>query len=332
MRNLFAILTLVVALVGCDKSHDENGGLNVSIDGAVTTTINVSVDETSSRAVAGEDSAVGVFENGILNSDDVTMRYIMQIFIDGEQATKYIEYSDYNSVAFNPELVPNRDYKFVVWADVVAKSSGATEFSNVDNHYNTGDLTNITLKGDWNAMDESRDAFTGFAEEDNFACDHNVNIKLTRPFAKLRIVATDMDKTAAIPVRGEVRYTTLSCAGFNAVTGTAIQGTSLSGTTHDYTIKTYADSSDDNYILFTDYIFALDDDTIDLMFMFYEDGVSYPILNKVFTAEDVEVKRNHITTIKGTFMTGDELVVGNEDITVTPWGDGGEVLIPGIVQ
>lgn len=331
MRKLIAILSLIVAFAGCDRQQDGFSDLNVNIDGAIKTTISVSVDETRSRAMAGVDSADGVFDNDVLNSDDVTMRYIMQIFIDGEQATKYIEYSDGESVAFNPELVPNRDYKFVVWADVVNKSNGATEFSNVDNHYNTGDLTNITLKGDWNAMDESRDAFTGFAEEDNFACDHNVNINLTRPFAKLRIVATDMGETTTIPMRGEVTYTTLSRAGFNAVAGTANQGTSLSGTTHDYTIKTYADSSDDNYILFTDYIFALDD-TVNLMFSFYEDGVSYPIMNKVFTVEDVEVRCNHITTIKGTFMTGDEVVVGNEDITVTPWGDGGEVLIPGIVQ
>ena len=327
MRKLLAIFILIATLVGCNKQQE---GLDVIVDGPVPTPISVAIDDT--RA-AGVDSAKSVFENGILGRDNVTMRYILQVYIDDQPAIRCVQYGDTKIMEFSPLLVPNRNYKFVVWADVVTKDSGVEDWSNVgDNHYNTTNLEKITLLGDWNAMDESRDAFTGFAEEDNFACDHNVNIKLTRPFAKLRIVATDMDKTTAIPVRGEVRYTTLSCAGFNAVTGTAIQGTSLSGTTHDYTIKTYADSSDDNYILFTDYIFALDDDTIDLMFSFYEDGVSYPIMNRVFKAEDVEVKRNHITTIKGTFMTGDELVVGNEDITVTPWGDGGEVVIPGIVQ
>jgi hypothetical protein len=334
MRNLFAILTLVVALVGCDKSHDENGGLNVSIDGAVTTTINVSVDETSSRAVAGENSAVGVFENGILNSDDVTMRYIIQIFIDGEQATKYIEYSDYNSVAFNPELVPNHDYKFVVWADVVTKSNGATEFSNVDNHYNTGDLTNITLKGDWNAMDESRDAFTGFAEEDNFACDHNVNIKLTRPFAKLRIMTTDKDKTQSVPAKGVVEYTTRHRTTFNAKTGTVLDNYESSPRTHTYAIDTYSDDTNTSLTLFTDYFFAANGDKVALTFKFYEaNNDAYPIINKTYTASDVSVMPNHITTIKGSLLTGDNAIdIGQSDITVTEWGNGGEVVITGIVD
>jgi hypothetical protein len=307
MRNLFAILTLVVALVGCDKSHDENGGLNVSIDGAVTTTINVSVDEASSRAVVGENSAVGVFENGILNSDDVTMRYIMQIFIDGEQATKYIEYSDYNSVAFNPELVPNHDYKFVVWADVVTKSNGATEFSNVDNHYNTGDLTNITLKGDWNAMDESRDAFTGFAEEDNFACDHNVNIKLTRPFAKLRIVATDKTKYTVVPATGKVTYTTPHRVTYNAATGEAAAA-SLANKIHIYNIDTYSDDTDDSYTLFSDYFFAVDE-KIKLTFAVYEDNMQTAVINKEYTFDNIEVKCNRLTTIRGEILTGGAVVI-----------------------
>lgn len=306
MRNLFAILTLVVALVGCDKSHDENGGLNVSIDGAVTTTINVSVDEASSRAVAGEDSAVGVFDNGILDSDDVTMRYIMQIFIDGEQATKYIEYSDGESVAFNPELVPNRDYKFVVWADVVTKDSGAKEFSNVDNHYNTGDLTNITLKGDWNAMDESRDAFTGFAEEDNFACDHNVNINLTRPFAKLRIVATDKASATRIPAYGKVTYTTSHRVAFDATTGKSAAA-SLAGKIHSYTIGTYTQNTDTEYTIFSDYFFA-EEDIISLTFALYEDEAMTKIINEQYTVNDVQVQRNRLSTIKGKILSGGEVV------------------------
>lgn len=249
----------------------------------------------------------------------------MQIFIDGVAATKYIAYSDEPSVKFTPELVPNCNYRFVVWADVVTHGK-----TNIDNHYNTADLTDITLRGSWSAMDESRDAFTGFAVKNNFVGE-SVNIVLSRPFAKLRIVANDKDKTNAVPVRGEFTYTTPHRVSFNAVTGVAAAADLASaGKTHSYTIDTYTNDTDESFTLFTDYIFAVDD-ALDIKFAFYEEGVAYPIMNRVYAVDDVRVMRNRVTTIKGELLTGDEVVIGEDNISITEWGNGGEVLIPGIV-
>jgi len=331
MRKLLAIFALIATLVGCNKQQD---GLDVLIGGPVQTPISVSIDET--RA-AGVDSAEGIFEQGILTSDDVTLRYILQIYIDGVAADmRLVEYSDTKSVEFMPTLIPGRDYKFVVWADVVTKAQGADKFTDTDNHYVTksasgkSTLDNITLKGDWNAMDETRDAFTGFVVKNNFT-GGNVTINLTRPFAKLRIVATDKENATATPVKGIVRYTSNYSEGFDAVAGKA-KASSIAGKIHEYALDTYTNDSDESYTLFTDYLFA-NDGSISLTFEFYEEGVSYPIMNKTYTANDVSIVRNSITTIKGQILTGDETIeIGDSHISVTEWGAGGEVLIPGIVQ
>lgn len=306
MRKLIAILSLIVAFAGCDRQQDGFSDLNVNIDGAIKTTISVSVDETRSRAMAGVDSADGVFDNDVLNSDDVTMRYILQIYIDGEKAIKYVEYSDEPSVAFTPDLVPHRNYKFVVWADVVTKSSDAPTFSDVDNHYNTSDLTNITLKGDWNAMDESRDAFTGFTTVTDFVGKDNITINLTRPFAKLRIVATDKASATRIPAYGKVTYTTSHRVAFDATTGKSAAA-SLAGKIHSYTIGTYTQNTDTEYTIFSDYFFA-EEDIISLTFALYEDEAMTKIINKQYTVNDVQVQRNRLSTIKGKILSGGEVV------------------------
>lgn len=313
-------------LAGCSKQPDNGGGLGITVDDTIRTSICVSVDE--SRAVAGADSAEGLFVNGILGSDtdNVTMRYIMQIYMDGVAAIKQIAYSDEPVVEFTLDLIPNRDYKFVVWADVVTQGK-----RNVDNHYNTADLNHITLKGAWRAMDESRDAFTGITTKENFT-GGNIMVNLTRPFAKLRIVATDKDK-GVMPVSGELTYTTPHRVAFNAVTGVAAAAdTSTRGKSHTYTIATYSadDNTDTNLTLFTDYFFAVDD-KIDISFALYEEGATYPIMNRVYAVDNISVKRNSLTTISGDILTGDEVTIGEDNISVTEWGNGGEVLIPGIV-
>lgn len=289
------------------------------VGGPVPTPISVAIDDT--RA-AGVDSAEGVFKNGILDSPNVTMRYILQVYIDGQAdidgqaATRCVQYSDNPSVEFRPLLVPNRNYKFVVWADVVTKDSGVEDWSNVgDNHYNTDDLENITLLDDWNAMDESRDAFTGITIKNNFECNGPVTISLTRPFAKLRIVATDK-ANATMPVKGKVTYTTSHRVAFNAVEGKAAEASV--NKEHTYSIDTYSDDTDSNFTLFSDYFLA-ENDIISLKFTIYADEAMNTQIGKEYTINNIVVKRNSLTTIKGEILTG-----GGVRISVGDYGNAGE--------
>lgn len=273
------------------------------VDGPVSTPISVAIDDT--RA-AGVDSAKSVFENGILGRDNVTMRYILQVYIDNEPAIRCVQYGNTKIMEFSPLLVPNRNYKFVVWADVV--TNGAQD---IDNHYNTDDLDNITLLGDWNAMDESRDAFTGVETKNNFACDSPVTISLTRPFAKLRIVATDK-ANATLPVKGKVTYTTSHRVAFNAVEGTAAAAASLENKTHTYSIDTYSDDTDSNFTLFSDYFLA-ENDIISLKFTIYADEAMNTQIGKEYTINNIVVKRNSLTTIKGEILTGGGVRISVDD-------------------
>lgn len=290
MRKLLAIFILIATLVGCNKQQE---GLDVIVDGPVPTPISVAIDDT--RA-AGVDSAKSVFENGILGRDNVTMRYILQVYIDNEPAIRCVQYGDTKIMEFSPLLVPNRNYKFVVWADVV--TNGAQD---IDNHYNTTNLDNITLLGDWNAMDESRDAFTGVVTKNNFACDSPVTISLTRPFAKLRIVATDKANATTLPVKGRVEYTTSHRVAFNAATGEAAAASE--NKTHDYNIDAYSNDANSvsNLTLFSDYFFA-EDDIISLKFTIYDEMNTQ--IGKEYTIDKIVVKRNSLTTIKGAILTG----------------------------
>ncbi len=164
------------------------------------------------RVTVGVEDLVGVpFKNAyipsrtsakgaITNVDfvDYDLRYIISVY--DKTGTKVIveplvkTVDSYEPVTFSFKLRPNRDYKFVVWADFV--KPGEKE----DLHYDTSDLTNITCKDPDNAQinDESRDAYTISKDETLGEDNKSINLILRRPFAKLRIVTTDWDTTNGI--------------------------------------------------------------------------------------------------------------------------------------
>ena len=299
--RILALLALVLGVVSCQTEPE---GLDVNVGGEVETTVCVSLPEAT-RA----NSALGAFDNVDL-SGDATIRYILKIYQKvGEEykasLDRQVEYSDGKSVVFPVRLVPNRDYRFVVWADYVESEA------DVDFHYNTEDLTNITLNGEWKSMDETRDAFTGYyctvEANKQYTSTSSINITLKRPFAKLRVVTTDMPELANLgitPVKGVVNYTEKHYAKFNALTGVAFDRTIEK--THQYTIKNY-----EKGVLFVDYFFATDDVmkfNLDVM-----EANDARIKYNDFST-DIFVKRNYLTTIQGNILTdGNNVKVDVED-------------------
>ncbi|MBR2429831.1 MAG: hypothetical protein IKB15_07675, partial [Alistipes sp.] len=130
--RFLALAALVLGLASCQTEPE---GLDVNVGGEQTVTVNVTVPEAETRA-AGTDSAAGAFANGVLGTEDdnTTMRYILQVYLkNGSEWVcsddRKVAYSDGKSVAFEVRLVPERDYQFVVWADVVTDGKNDT-----DNH------------------------------------------------------------------------------------------------------------------------------------------------------------------------------------------------------
>lgn len=314
MKKFFALLALVLGVVSCQTEPE---GFGVNAGGEQDVNIIVSLPE-GTRANAN--SAEGAFANVDLTGD-ATIRYILKIYQKvGDEykasTNRQVEYSDGTSVVFPVRLVPNRDYRFVVWADYVKTEA------DVDNHYNTEDLANITLNDTWVAMDETRDAFTGYFDtveaNEQYTSASSINITLTRPFAKLRVITTDMQELGYLsiaPHNAAVTYMTQFHESFNAFNGE--YGDETVSKAHSFIIKEYGDNkANESKVLFTDYFFADDSDVVKFV-MHVNEANGAPIKSNSFNT-DIAVKRNYLTTIQGNILTDGN----NVTVTVNPVFDG----------
>ena len=298
------MMALMVALAACQKEQEQ---MDVVVGGEVDMVVNVNAP-SSTRA----GSEKGIFESGILNGD-ATMRYILQVFYKDEnnythKTEPQIKYDDNSSVAFNVRLTPNRNYTFVVWADVVDTKDGEGNY--VDKHYITNDLTNITINDAWGAMDETRDAFTATQLVKEFTSSSIINLHLNRPNAKLRVKTNDWDATATMPAKARVTYTTKHRTAFNAYTGEPAAAT-LENKVHTYTIDNIYGESGAERTLFSDYFFASEQDDKVKFDMVLLDGEGNTIKTLNFNTE-ISVKCNHLTTIEGNLLSSGE---GNNTVT-----------------
>ena len=323
--RFLALAALVLGLASCQTEPE---GLNVNVGGEVDTTITVTIPDTETRA-GGNYSAKGAFGN--VDWSQYTVRYIFEVYYGETGVQKQVYYTDDMTASFPVRLVPGRHYNFVAWADVVPQAN-VTETNKalpyddnvVENHYDADDLNAITLNSTWVAMDETRDAYSGFHNTnggEKYTGSSSINIRMTRPFAKLRVITTDMNELNALgitPVSAKVTYSAFSHQSFNALEGT--YSGEISSKTHTYTIADYADQTGANKVLFTDYFFADDNDVVKFQLDVYEKGVDNQnettlIKHNDFTT-DIPVQRNYLTTIQGNILTD-----GN-NITVTVENDG----------
>ena len=286
--------------------------MDVVVGGEVDMVVNVNVPNNTRAG-----SEKGIFESGILESSDATMRYTLQVFYTDENNETHKtepqrKYDDNSSVAFNVRLTPNRNYTFVVWADVVDTKDGEGNY--VDKHYITNDLTNITINDAWGAMDETRDAFTATQLVKEFTSSSIINLHLNRPNAKLRVKTNDWDATATMPAKARVTYRTKHRTAFNAYTGEPAAATlenTLENKVHTYTIDNIYGESGAERTLFSDYFFASQQDDKVKFDMELLDGEGNTIKTLNFNTE-ISVKCNHLTTIEGNLLSSGE---GNNTVT-----------------
>ena len=293
--KFLALAALVLGLASCQTEPE---GFDVVVGGEVETVINVNLPESDTRAA----SNIGGAE--FFNPATHDIRYILEIYQNGTRIKdRDIILSDNGSVAFPVRLVPGRNYTFVVWADFV------TNGSKEDLHYNTDTerkgLTKITLKGDWTAMDETRDAYSGVQIVTGYNGANGIDMELSRPFAKVRVVTTDIAALTAInnlPTAVEIKYTNNVCTTFNALTGAAIgeQKYETSYTLNAVGVQQYTDVTG-SQTLYAGYVFA-------------NEQASVANFNMSVTLTDLEtvdnnfntsipVQRNKVTTIYGNLLT-----------------------------
>ncbi len=357
--RFLALAALVLGLASCQNDFEAG---NIVAGGEVDFQLSVGADELATRAgkdgndtLNGWNSAYGAIDYLKAEADahrvdwtDVDLRYTLEVYdvtkdADGNNVvTNLVPVKDrqvkivdaYEPVVFDLRLVPNRDYRFVVFADFVAQ--GATANPTVDDQamiglrHNIGNtLQEITVKenddDDKRLNDEVADAY--FAFEDIKITNSNAqNMVLRRPYGKLRVIATDLAELNlnVEPNEVKVTYTAANPNKFNAVTGeievdnTPVEyvihynskagKTSLAEYTYTegYDAKTVQNANNEtrhsHITLFTDYILAeAEQNPINFtMEVFDRDG---GIIKETVFNTAIPVQRNYLTTVIGNVLT-----------------------------
>ena len=344
--RFFAIAAMVLGMASCAKDFAPEANLG----GEVDFTLAVSAPElAATRAgengendgVNGHNSAYGAIDYlSDAEWENVDLRYTLEIYDVADDYTNATPIKDrqvkivdkYEGVTFETRLAPKRNYHFVVFADFVPE--GASDNPALDVQAELGkrhsigvNLTQITLKEDA-INDEYADAYFGtldFNPSNNTYNKVEEPMVLTRPYAKMRVVATDLAELNlnVEPAYVKVSYTVPHLVGFNAVSGDI--ATEAATTEYDYhyaaiskwdlSKHVYTEGYDAKTVenadkqvchshmtLFTDYILATDTQKPIQFTMLVCDQYGNPIKETAFNTE-IPVQRNHLTTIIGNVLT-----------------------------
>ena len=307
--RFFALMALVLGLASCQT--DMIDGVKVDANGEAAVTIQVGLPQEAATRAAGTDSAKGAIDNGIDLENTYDIRYILEVYDANGNLAKEMEKFEHTSTEtkFELRLVPGRHYRFVVWADFVKQGTEGPL------HYDASDLRDVKLVGDirdHKPMDESRDAYTGvFNTADNggseFSSTTAIDITLTRPFAKLRVVTNDMKELYSDLKTATVKYSTPIYSAFNALNAKPVADRFEYNVEKnvDYSTMCYENEANPRQVggvqtLFADYLFGTEYDVISFT-LDVKDGVA--AIPTIEFNTSIPVQRNFLTTVMGPILT-----------------------------
>ena len=317
MKKMLSMLALsALCFAGCQNELETVSGAGSGEERMVR--IALEAPEAMALTRAGGAGYTNSAKGGVTNVDRTKydLRYKLAVYdakgntVVVEPMTQTVKGAGTNATTFDVALVEGQEYKFVAWADFV--TAGSTD----DLHYNTANLTAISCKdkADKQLNDESRDAY--FVTKNlTVNAAQGVSLTLRRPFAKVRVVASDV-KMAGADMPDNFKITYYGCQRFtslNAITGvatgsklndnesTAYTAKLASTTEKDYT-EDY-DAKDGFRTLTVDYLLAETDKQTKIHFKWEAlKGTS-----SVYTYDcttDIPIQRNFLTTIFGNMLTG----------------------------
>jgi hypothetical protein len=295
MKRVIISALIVLGLAACES---EPSRLDVDINEGVVHNVEVSLNGAT-RATSDKG-----FDLENIASTAYELRYILEIYLNGATHSQTILYTNETSVSIPVRLAPEREYRIVVWADLVEREVNDERdmTKNYDRYYKTSNgLRAIEVLGDdWVAMDESRDAYTDYEDIVGYSSTTDIKLELTRPFSKIRIVTTDVANATTIPKSVEVSYLRIPTK-YDAYTATASNLVPKSATIDiDLSSPVYTDEEKE-LTLYTDYIFA-DNEHSDVNLSIDIKGENNTTI-KSHELSDIKTKRNMLTTLKGKFLT-----------------------------
>ena len=361
--KFFALVALVLGMASCTKDFAPETNVG---GGEVDFTLRVSAPElATTRAgeygeddgVNGHNSAYGAID--YLSAEDwsnADLRYILEVY-DYDATGEYSGVTpikdrqvqivgEYAPVTFDLRLVQGRKYHFVVFADFVPQGASADLFdanyndlqAKLGKHHIIGEtLADIKVKRtvEDGINNEFTDAYFGSVD---YTPDHQTHntadpIVLTRPYAKVRVVATDLNELNinVEPKSVEVKYYSSYPTAFNALNGNiAVEQREVTEQSEviftdvyndgvskeDLSKHYYNEGYDKDYwkendegvkrhthmTLFTDYILAKESQESVQFTMTVRDAKNGIIKSTDFLTE-IPVQRNHLTTIIGNVLT-----------------------------
>lgn len=308
--KFLALAALILGMVSCQTNFVD--GVEVDANGEAAVTLQVGLPEDVTRAVTYGNSGIGAIGNLNLASD-WDIRYILEVYDSNGTLAKErkINREDASTkTTFSLRLIPGRKYRFVVWADFIPQAQAQDDYS--DYHYNTNDIRRILFNHAQLLNDESRDAYTGYVDVDNFKSSSSIALTLKRPFAKLRVVTTDMSHLYTKLVSSTVEYTSKIYTQFNAYESKKVDGSEIPGLKKTVVYSEYDYTETGDKTLFADYLFGSEDDRV-MFTLDVTDNTSYDIPTVNFNT-NIPVKSNHLTTIKGNILTdANEITVTIEE-------------------
>ncbi|MBQ6940031.1 MAG: hypothetical protein IJN51_01850 [Alistipes sp.] len=315
MKKLLALALVVFGLAACQTEPE---GLDVNMGGEQEVMLTVSLPEAT-RA----NSANG-FQIADLGST-YDLRYILEVYraddegnILYENCQRQVKLADAATMSFPVRLAPEYNYQIVAWADIVDNGSYNDRIYKTDNGLDAVEI----IESMWKPMDETRDAYTAVKVVNDFNSSSNLDMTLTRPFAKLRVVATDIDdirKVGLEPTSATVEYSQDMYFKYNAVADIENEGAANDAREKSHNISypatpVYNDATGE-YTLFADYIFVPESGTAKFLLNVYADANGSKLIKDNNFNTEISVERNKLTTIKGDVLTigGDvKVTVDNE--------------------
>ena len=326
MKRFFALLAVVLAVVSCQKDVDN---LDVNMGGDVATISVALPADAITRAAADKTNSAW---SGLQNEKEEEITVTLYIFDENgvPSVEPYTQTLTENDLIANFEvrLVPGRDYRFVAWAGQVGAEGNFTL-----NTPNT-DVWNIVLNNEWTAMNEARDAFTGYLDVEDFNSAKTIpTLELTRPFAKLRVITTDMEwitNNNVNPTYAEVSYEVALPSSINAYSQAINYNEPFAKKVHNtFAIKDYTQDANGEMTLFTDYILVPKAGVVKFNLNVYEDdSKNRKLITSTSFTTDIPVERNHLTTIKGNILTDGN----NINVEVKPGFDEPDVEVDGDIK
>ena len=278
-KYLFPALALGLVLTSCQS--DEPFAPGEGGEKQVTFTLNVP-GELGTRADSGNKSGVGGLSN---NAGELS--YTLVLNADGDQR-KFTK-TGAGSVVFNPTVVLGRKYTVTAYAHFSDEAWDGEEAIDITKHFN----------------DETKDAY--FKQENiTFQLNEtNKEITLKRPFGKLRLLATDYtaagNELNTVVKNVKITYNDAQTAKFDVFDSEfEFEGNYVNADAK--TFGYYAAEEDGAMPIFADYVPANPGDNM----VDFTVEVTYTNDEKYSrTFNDIPVKRNALTTLKGNFFTAE---------------------------